>query len=342
MDQPCSSLSDFWTSYKTEGSYTPSPDYLPPKKEPSEFVNYFDIETFYDSVVYGDGPPCYFKPDYPLSWEAQTHCSYSHAKTDDGPLDQNNNHNYNYCDLTSYQDLESVPQADLCTQVAQEAATFPAGECFLSPLLQETDEVPPELVENLLQMDESSIPVPIKQEIPEEIPAVPPPVAEIPAVPPPVAECPSHLPLKKRHHVIGRYNTDGKYPCPSCDRSFNRQGHLTQHCNAHHSGPMEQRCHICGKRFRLLQELNNHQLRHKEQNKTWECEHCPKKFNYKFDMIRHVKAVHTEAPYSCQFCGKGVVRKDHLRLHENKHRRMMKNADNKLPAMKRKRDDNDD
>ncbi|XP_065095205.1 zinc finger protein 260-like [Ochlerotatus camptorhynchus] len=331
MDQPCSSQSDFWTSFKTEGSHTPSQDYLQPKKESSEYLSYFDIETFYDSVAYGDGPACHVKPDYPFSWGAQTHCSYSYAQSDDGPLDQNNNHNNNYCDLTSYQDLESVAQADLCTQVAQEVASFPAGESFLSPILQESDEVPPELVKNLLQMEESSMPVPIKQEISEEIPAVPPPVVEFPF----------HLPLKKRRYVIAQHNADGKYPCPSCDRAFNRQGHLTQHCNAHHSGPMEQRCHICGKRFRLREELEKHQLRHKEQNKTWECEHCPKKFNYKFDMIRHVKAVHTEAPHSCQFCGKGVVRLDHLRQHENKHRRMMKNAASKVSTMKRKRDDND-
>lgn len=339
MDQPCSSLTDYWTNFKTEESYTPSPDYLQPKKESSEFPSYFDIETFYDSVAYGDEPACYVNPDYPFSWGAQTHCSYSYDQTDDDPLDQNNNHIADCCDLTSYQKLESVSQPDLCTQVAQEAVSFPTGESFLSPLLQETDKVPPELVENLLLMEEPSLPIPIKQEIPEEIPAVPPSAVEFPS---PAVAIPSHLPLKKRRYVIGRHSTDGKYPCPSCDRSFNHQGHLTQHCNAHHSGPMEQRCHICGKRFRLLEELEKHQLRHKEQNKTWECAHCPKKFNYKFDMIRHVKAVHTEAPHRCEFCGKGVVRLDHLRLHEKKHRRMMKNAADKVPTTKRKREDNDD
>ncbi|EAT42539.1 AAEL005938-PA [Aedes aegypti] len=333
MEQSSSSIADFWTSFKPVVPYVPSPDSYQPKAEaPVEYLDYLDIEAFYDSVTTGDGPTCCAKADSPFLWGSQAqNSSYSYVETDDGPLDQKNR---DYCELTTFQHSEDYPQIEHYSSVAQEIIVHTIDESSLGVFEQKAEQnlpqgVPPVVSEH--NMDEPDTPVTIKQELSEPIKSAPDEKVTS------KQKVTSRLPLKKRRIVFRFHSSTGQHPCPACERTFNRPSHLTQHYNAHHTGPLDQRCEICGKRYRLQEDLEKHQLRHKEQNKSFGCEHCPKKFNYKFDMVRHVKAVHTEAPFKCQFCEKGVVRYDHLLLHENKHRRINNNAVAKEIAKKAKR-----
>ncbi|XP_062563151.1 zinc finger protein 544-like [Armigeres subalbatus] len=377
MDQSCVPIVDFWTSFRPIVPYTPSPDSYYHKPEPvEENPSYSDIEAFYDSVANGSGPPCY-KQDYPFSWELQSHipsCSYV-PTTDDGPLDQNNNNN-NYCELKSYQPSDHFSQLDLREPVAQEVIVHTEYSSPLCNLEQKTEQSSSQ--ESSPETDCISVmekPIKIKQECPEYIKQeysdcvkqeyqecwkqeYPKSVEQeypvyVKQETPDFAEqgfpleivetvfskktSSAKLPMQKR--ISAKYtNPTGVYACPLCDRTFSGKGGLTQHYNAHHSGPKEQRCGTCGKRFCLLEDLEKHQRRHEELQKSIVCEYCPKKFNYKFDMIRHVKAVHTEATHKCHHCGKGFVRRDHLQLHENKHRRKLNNdaAELLLPKNKKK------
>lgn len=303
MDHCASHIPDFWTTFRTE-----QPD-LPP----SDVANYCDLQVVPDSAAHGSEPACDFNPSYPYLWQVQPPCTYYYAQTVDNPVVEHNEPNF-HNHLTSYHEEKHVPQVDICDQVAQRAAPFNTSESILSPLDQETNKLPSELVENALKKEDCVMLTSIMQEIlAENGTRVPPQMEEDPLRHSSTEDTPKEAETTTNPYVIRLY------ACSSCGRIFNYQSHLTQHIKAQHSGPKKERCEVCGKRFGQRDDLEKHKIRHSEDNKKIECKHCPKKFNYRTDMIRHQKAAHTGPLNSCQFCGRPFVRMDHLRNHELRH-----------------------
>lgn len=316
MEQFRSPIVDFWTSFTPVVSNIPSQDSYQPKAEPTDGnPDCFEIETYYDSYIDGNQPPCYVKSEYPFWWGPQVYSfAYPCVKSDDDPLDQNIN-NHNYCESTPF----CYSEESRSGSVAQEVVVYTIDGSSHYTFEQQTEPIstqnPPS--PRQLNMDEPSGSRIIKQDLPELVANHEPPPLKVVSK----KASSSNLPLKKRRIRLGHQNSTGSLVCPVCDRAFNQTNHLTQHFNVQHLGPLAQRCELCGKRYRLAEDLEKHRLRHREQNKPFQCEFCPKKFNYRYDMIRHIQSRHTEAPFKCRFCGKGFARYDHLLSHENsKHR----------------------
>ncbi|XP_062550262.1 zinc finger protein 14-like [Armigeres subalbatus] len=113
---------------------------------------------------------------------------------------------------------------------------------------------------------------------------------------------------------------NSEFSCQPCGRNFGTKGSYTQHCKAHHSGPMDHRCGNCGKRFPTEAKMKLHERLHTMKDKPFKCGQCSKQFIYSHDLKRHEVKRHGQGNcYVCKVCGLKLTRPDALALHEISH-----------------------
>ncbi|XP_034047008.1 zinc finger protein 510-like [Thalassophryne amazonica] len=118
-------------------------------------------------------------------------------------------------------------------------------------------------------------------------------------------------------HLHSTSNTNNKFTCKVCSRTFFHKGTLTHHMKSHKSTY----CNICKQHFPHRDELNTHTcippVPPVRVSKS--CELCGKTFANPSALRIHY-VVHTgEKPYSCNLCGKGFTQKGNLKCHLRIH-----------------------
>lgn len=117
-------------------------------------------------------------------------------------------------------------------------------------------------------------------------------------------------------------NTERKFHCEECGRSYVMLCSLRTHIRERHSDfkPVKNLCcEICGKRFRHKKYLELHMYSHSSEKK-FECDVCHRKYKSSDILRHHVRMVHKNLPrVTCDICHKEVSRVS-LKAHINRHR----------------------
>ena len=130
--------------------------------------------------------------------------------------------------------------------------------------------------------------------------------------------CISASQLKK--HILS-HTGEKPFKCHICHKHFSQKSHATFHINTVHStGDSEKKfsCPECGKSFSSSGVLKKHKMWHFNE-RPFQCELCPKSFVQKSHLKVHY-AKHTgERPFLCLECGKSFTTKQHLKEHNKLH-----------------------
>ncbi|XP_049949373.1 zinc finger protein 252-like [Schistocerca serialis cubense] len=145
-----------------------------------------------------------------------------------------------------------------------------------------------------------------------------------------------------------RAKDDRSYTCSTCDKSFKKENHLTQHMKTHdgkqwacdvcsklfttkyflkkhkrlHTGEMPYRCGICDKTFTFQQSYHKHLLYHSDE-KPHVCTECDRAFKELSTLHNHQR-IHTgEKPFACETCGKCFRQRVSYLVHRRIHTGVM-------------------
>ena len=99
---------------------------------------------------------------------------------------------------------------------------------------------------------------------------------------------------------------DRKFPCPQCQRSFEKKERLRIHILHVHQKYRPHVCKMCGKRFSQSSSLNKHSRVHTGE-RPYSCPHCPKSFTASSILRTHLRQHNGERPFKCKFCGKAFA-----------------------------------
>ena len=145
----------------------------------------------------------------------------------------------------------------------------------------------------------------------------------------------------KENNIKVRPRVTKQYPCEKCETIFPSLRRLNQHiAKIHELKKNCHVCHICQMRFSKRGTLESHMSKshavsiandkvevddEEEEPKSFECEQCPKKFNFKQNLLRHIRLIHEGKNYiyECQHCTKifksqaGLYRHDQS-VHEER------------------------
>jgi len=117
-------------------------------------------------------------------------------------------------------------------------------------------------------------------------------------------------------------NTERKFHCEDCGRSYVMLCSLRTHIRERHSDfqPVKNLCcELCGKRFRHRKYLELHKYSHSTE-KNFECTICQRRYKSSDILRHHVRMVHANPPKAtCTICAKEVSRVS-LKAHLNRHR----------------------
>ena len=122
-----------------------------------------------------------------------------------------------------------------------------------------------------------------------------------------------------------------QYQCTDCNKSYKRQGNLTDHIRAVHLGQGHQ-CAQCGLQFSRAASLRRHITSVHEGEKKFNCPFCYYNTNYKEVLTSHVNHKHTNTkPHQCPHCEFSCVHSGNLsshiyRQHTNKQYRCRYNG----------------
>jgi uncharacterized Zn-finger protein len=75
------------------------------------------------------------------------------------------------------------------------------------------------------------------------------------------------------------------------------------------------KCRLCDRSFSKLYNLRSHEKTH-DDVKPFSCSVCDLKFARKHDLTRHFKTHEQSKPFTCENCKKQFSRRDALRRHE--------------------------
>ncbi|KAE8606446.1 hypothetical protein XENTR_v10010737 [Xenopus tropicalis] len=111
--------------------------------------------------------------------------------------------------------------------------------------------------------------------------------------------------------------TERRFPCKDCGRSFFQLGHLKKHSFIH-SGLKPFLCTDCGKTYSSEESFKGHLLSHMGL-RPFKCQLCDKAYSTQRDLREHA-VLHTgQRPYRCEDCGKSFTRRPTLRIHRKNY-----------------------
>ncbi|XP_011559604.2 zinc finger protein 32 isoform X1 [Plutella xylostella] len=116
-----------------------------------------------------------------------------------------------------------------------------------------------------------------------------------------------------------RKQSDKKYSCTLCPKSFTRLYGLRYHMEKH-AGTRRYLCPQCGKGFVTSGGLSQHQLTHKEVGQ-FKCGFCKKNYKSRQSLKEHFSNAHSsnKTPFICTICGKCLTAKSTLVAHLKSH-----------------------
>ena len=105
--------------------------------------------------------------------------------------------------------------------------------------------------------------------------------------------------------------------CGYCDKSFTTKLSLRIHTSNLHVDNETFKCLTCEKEFNSKDKLNRHKKNHKT-SREFNCHICDNGFAYKWkrELDTHIKIIHENVRYKCDFCQGQFKSKSYLRLHK--------------------------
>lgn len=121
-----------------------------------------------------------------------------------------------------------------------------------------------------------------------------------------------------RYHMA-KHSDIRRFLCPKCGKSFHTSSGLRQH-QASHNNINQFKCGFCNKTYKSRQSLKEHfRVAHSSNRKLFICTTCGKRFTAKSTLIKHSK-IHTGLKeFSCPDCPKMYTRASYLRVHRLTH-----------------------
>ncbi|XP_046353634.2 zinc finger protein 37 homolog [Haliotis rufescens] len=130
-------------------------------------------------------------------------------------------------------------------------------------------------------------------------------------------------------HHMKRHMGDPFEPCKCgiCLCSFSKVAELKVHLADKHFTNAQFVCDFCKCRFLTAQALKAHMPVHDKLKEAkikivhrWKCRQCAKRYEYKVDLVNHMKYEHKEkASFDCSFCESSFITKDDLLAHVKTH-----------------------
>lgn len=105
------------------------------------------------------------------------------------------------------------------------------------------------------------------------------------------------------------------YKCQYCEKAYTHGSHLKDHVLSHHTpGYRPHVCEICGKGFPLAARLRSHQRIH-DKDRPCKCEDCGKTFA-RIELLRqHIAFKKRGYDFVCELCGHKFRQNDSLKTH---------------------------
>ncbi|XP_068623660.1 zinc finger protein OZF-like [Battus philenor] len=121
-----------------------------------------------------------------------------------------------------------------------------------------------------------------------------------------------------RYHMA-KHRDFRRFLCPKCGKRFHMANGLRQHLISHKETP-QFKCGFCNKTYKSRQSLKEHfRVAHSSNRKLFVCVTCNEKFTAKSTLMMHIKRHTGEKQYSCPECPKTYTRASYLRVHSLKH-----------------------
>lgn len=112
---------------------------------------------------------------------------------------------------------------------------------------------------------------------------------------------------------------DSPYSCYVCKRTYKSKSSLERHFKVKHTNKSKVKCPKCPK---ATFQSNDAYLKHKRalhENARFSCEECGRKFNHKFSLECHARLHTGERPFACDRCDLRFPTKQNLYAHSKKH-----------------------
>lgn len=105
--------------------------------------------------------------------------------------------------------------------------------------------------------------------------------------------------------------------CQDCGKEFKKSAKLQRHMRETHQNLKPFKCEICQREFKRNFHLKRHEASHSDNPKPVACtmEDCTRRFSNKYHLARHIKIVHDQDRYRCQFCDVSFKKKRFLQQH---------------------------
>lgn len=113
-----------------------------------------------------------------------------------------------------------------------------------------------------------------------------------------------------------------KHECEGCNKMFRLKCHLDRHRCANRILQVKFTCTVCKQEYSRIDRLNKHMKdkhngKKAKKPKFTKCKFCGIRVSRKFDLIRHIRAVHfSEKPHKCDDCGEMFAVKSNMLEHQ--------------------------